>query len=274
MSNFVRNALEKSLVVYEKFSGTNKRYELLDQFMEMVLWCSYDWTSHPTLKIAGIADVEVVILEIFDKHHRSDLSKFDERPFRRIFGKILDKFDSVFNRNKIKANEADKMSRKSDVLIVLADMFKSLSPQKYPGFGFSWLELITSPKFMPNMLSTVPECNTKQKWAKMYELFRELFSFLKENIYENSAESPGLDKFYEGTLKTVTVVLHDFPEFFVLYYFHLVNTLPLYKTGNLRNMILAAFPKKYRMPDPKHEIKHINSTSKFAILDYDAHLKM
>ena len=213
-------------------------------------------------------------MDTLDKHHNSQLTKFDQTPFRRIFGVILDKFDSVFNKASIKADDIEKLNRKKDVLLVLADVFKNIAPLKYPGFAFAWLELITSPQFMPHMLSGAPDNNTKQKCAKMYELFRELFSFLKENIYENSFESPSLDKFYEGVLKTVAVVLHDFPGFFVAYYFHLVNTLPLYKTGNLRNMILAAFPKMYRMPDPKHEIKHIEDTRKFTTLDYDVLLKM
>ena len=38
MSYFVKNALEKSLVAYDRFLGTNNEFTLLDKFLEMVLW--------------------------------------------------------------------------------------------------------------------------------------------------------------------------------------------------------------------------------------------
>lgn len=33
----------------------------------------------------------------------------------------------------------------------------------------------------------------------------------------------------------------------------MINNLPLYKTGIIRNAILAAYPKSLRLPDPKSQ---------------------
>ena len=117
------------------------------------------------------------------------------------------------------------------------------------------------------MLNSRSEYNTQERWFKLQELFNLLFEFLKENIYENSQNSPALERFFEGTLKVSLVVLHDYPEFFCCYYFQFINHLPLYRTGNLRNMILAAYPKNIRLPDPNAEITKFETSS--ALLGQD-----
>ena len=65
------------------------------------------------------------------------------------------------------------------------------------------------------------------------------------------------------------MVLHDYPEFLCFYYFHFINHLPLYRTGNLRNMILAAYPRNMRLPDPAAEITKFEVSS--ALLGQDRH---
>lgn len=261
MSHFVRNALEKSLIAYDKYGPL-----LLDKFIMMILYCSFNWEIHPNLKIADVADVEVVIIEVLDQHHSSKVETFNQNPFKRIFMALLNQFHKQFKMANT-TGEIDKLQRKNDILVVFADIFKKISPLKYPAFAFAWLELISSPCFMPQMLSSNPEFNIQEKWFKMHELFSELFGFLKENIYENSEDSTSLEKFFEGTMKTVAIVLHDYPEFLVHYSFQFINKLPLYRTGNLRNMILAAFPKTFRMPDPKHDITQLPKDTQFTNYD-------
>lgn len=45
------------------------------------------------------------------------------------------------------------------------------------------------------------------------------------------------------------VLLHDFPEFLCEYHFELCNVVPP-SCIQMRNLILSAFPRNMRLPDP------------------------
>lgn len=54
---------------------------------------------------------------------------------------------------------------------------------------------------------------------------------------------------YKGILKMMLVLLHDFPEFLCDYHFSLCDVIPA-TCIQLRNLILSAFPRNMRLPDP------------------------
>ena len=53
----------------------------------------------------------------------------------------------------------------------------------------------------------------------------------------------------QGTLRVLLVLLHDFPEFLCEYHFQLCNVIPP-SCIQMRNLILSAFPRNMRLPDP------------------------
>lgn len=53
----------------------------------------------------------------------------------------------------------------------------------------------------------------------------------------------------QGTLRVLLVLLHDFPEFLCEYHFELCNMIPP-SCIQMRNLILSAFPRNMRLPDP------------------------
>lgn len=55
--------------------------------------------------------------------------------------------------------------------------------------------------------------------------------------------------FYRGTLRTLLVLLHDFPEFLCAYYWSICDAIPS-TCVQLRNLILSAFPRNMYLPDP------------------------
>ena len=63
---------------------------------------------------------------------------------------------------------------------------------------------------------------------------------------------PAIQAFYHATLRVVTVISLDFPDFLSDFHFHFVNSLPDHCI-QLRNIILSATPKKITQPDPFHE---------------------
>jgi CCR4-NOT transcription complex subunit 1 len=56
-------------------------------------------------------------------------------------------------------------------------------------------------------------------------------------------------RLYKGTLKMLLVLLHDFPEFLADYHLSLCEAIPP-PCVQLRNLVLSAFPRSMRLPDP------------------------
>ena len=56
-------------------------------------------------------------------------------------------------------------------------------------------------------------------------------------------------KLHQGTLRVLLVLLHDFPEFLCDYHYGFCDVIPP-NCIQLRNLILSAFPRNMRLPDP------------------------
>lgn len=54
---------------------------------------------------------------------------------------------------------------------------------------------------------------------------------------------------YKGTLRVLLVLLHDFPEFLCDFHFTFCDVIPP-SCIQMRNIILSAFPRNMRLPDP------------------------
>lgn len=53
----------------------------------------------------------------------------------------------------------------------------------------------------------------------------------------------------QGSLRVLLVLLHDFPEFLCDYHFSFCDVIPP-NCIQMRNLILSAFPRNMRLPDP------------------------
>ena len=112
------------------------------------------------------------------------------------------------------------------------------------GFSFAWLELVSHRHFLPNLLLSPGQ----KAWHILHELLMDVFFFLEP--YLKSIElSPGVKKLYEGTLRVLLVLLHDFPSFLASYHLSLCNAIPD-TCVQLRNIVLSATPKDISPPDP------------------------
>ena len=56
-------------------------------------------------------------------------------------------------------------------------------------------------------------------------------------------------RLYRGTLRVLLVLLHDFPEFLCDYHYGFCDVIPP-NCIQMRNLILSAFDRNMRMPDP------------------------
>jgi CCR4-NOT transcription complex subunit 1 len=159
---------------------------------------------------------------------------FTQRPYFRLISNLLIDFNT-FSESK---------ESQFQILILFCQAFKELNPSKFPTFSFAWLELISHRMFMPQLLM-----NKSQKGQEeFHSLLIYLFKFL-EPYMRNSEFTEPLRLLYKGTLKILLVLLHDFSEFLCNYHFSLCDVTPS-TCIQMRNLILSAFPRHMRLPDP------------------------
>lgn len=87
-----------------------------------------------------------------------------------------------------------------------------------------------------------------QGWGMYSTLLIDLFKFLDPFLRNTELGAPVM-ALYKGTLKVLLVLLHDFPEFLCDYHFGFCDEIPP-NCIQMRNLILSAFPRNMRLPDP------------------------
>lgn len=87
-----------------------------------------------------------------------------------------------------------------------------------------------------------------QGWGMYSTLLIDLFKFLDPFLRNTELATPVM-MLYKGTLKVLLVLLHDFPEFLCDYHYGFCDEIPP-NCIQMRNLILSAFPRNMRLPDP------------------------
>lgn len=87
-----------------------------------------------------------------------------------------------------------------------------------------------------------------QGWPHFQRLLVALLRLL-EPYLRNAELTEAVRFLYKGTLRVLLVLLHDFPEFLCEYHFPLCDVVPP-SCIQMRNLILSAFPRNMRLPDP------------------------
>jgi len=130
------------------------------------------------------------------------------------------------------------------LLTAYTQVYLALNPSSVPGFAYGWVQLISRRSFMPHLLLA----KGQKGWPYMHRLLSALLSFLQPFLKSSQLIEP-IKKLYKGTLRVLLVLLHDFPEFLCDFHLSLCDLIPL-NCVQLRNLILSAFPRSMRLPDP------------------------
>jgi CCR4-NOT transcription complex subunit 1 len=125
-----------------------------------------------------------------------------------------------------------------------SQVYLALQPSVVPGFAFAWLQLISHRCFMPQLLLL----KGQKGWPYMHRLVIALLLFLQPFL-KHAQLNDSIRRLYKGTLRVLLVLLHDFPEFLYDYYLSFCDVIPS-TCVQLRNLILSAFPRSMRLPDP------------------------
>jgi CCR4-NOT transcription complex subunit 1 len=160
---------------------------------------------------------------------------FNQRPYFRLLANLL---------HHLNTPDPSLDSNNVDVLMAFGHCFRLLRPSRVPSFCFAWLELIAHRMFMSKLLI----CKSHQCTVLFEHLLVDLLEFMQPYL-RNANLTDSVRMLYKGTLRVLLVLLHDFPEFLCEFHFSFCNVIPP-TCIQMRNLILSAFPRSMRLPDP------------------------
>ncbi|KAI7854467.1 CCR4-Not complex component, Not1-domain-containing protein [Circinella umbellata] len=251
-SLFFRVCIEMSIdrvLKYKQIPGQTPgaAYQLIDAFSKMVVGLiklptennnnnnGSSNNNNNATKVNQFSKVLSVIVLILAQHHEQNRRQFNQRPFLRLFTCLL---------SDLHSSEQQLQSIYLPILTALSNTFHTLQPSYFPGFTFAWLQLISHRLFMPKLLLT----ENQKGWPAFQRLLICLFQFLVPFLRDVELRDT-TRMLYRGTLRILLVLLHDFPEFLCDYHFSFCDVIPS-SCIQLRNLILSAFPRNMRLPDP------------------------
>jgi CCR4-NOT transcription complex subunit 1 len=171
----------------------------------------------------------------YNEKKKNSNDSWDQRPWFRLLLNLL-----------VEMNSPDVLldTLKPATFGIFACSYHLIQPLVLPGFAFAWLELVSHRFFLPNLLLL----ENHKGFEIVHQLIVDIFLFLEPHLRATTL-TPAVKKFYEGTLRVLLVLLHDFPSFLSGYHLSLCNVIPE-KCIQLRNLILSAVPKDINLPDP------------------------
>ena len=180
---------------------------------------------------------------LIDDHEEKKINRkvFDQRPYVRLLSGLMQDLGQLDPKTREPNHTAVPL------LTVYYQLFMLLNPATVPGFAFAWLQLVSSKNFMPQLLQ-IKQAKEEKGWAYMHRLLLSLFVFLQQFL-KNSQLTDAIRRLYKGTLRVLLVLVHDFPEFLCYYQMSFCDVIPA-TCVQLRNLILSAFPRTMRLPDP------------------------
>ena len=203
----------------------------------------------------------VIVRSMMWHHVKSEKSnsKWDQRPWYRLFMNLiidLNKPDPSYEPIRLgilsifgcafhvcQPLVMPGMNHLSFLKFLLLVRYIS-NQTSYLGFAFAWLELVSHRHFLPNLLLV----QGQKAWNIAHQLLTDQLLFLEPFLRRIDLSAP-IKKLYDGTLRVLLVVLHDFPSFLTSYHISFCNVIPE-TCVQLRNIILSATPKGMTTPDP------------------------
>ncbi|XP_052816540.1 CCR4-NOT transcription complex subunit 1-like isoform X2 [Mya arenaria] len=215
-----------------------KCFHTLDAFVRLITLLvkhSGD-TANSVTKINLLNKVLGIVAGVLLQDHEVRKTEFQQLPYHRIFIMLF-----------IELNAPDIILENINfqVLTAFCNTFHVLRPTKAPGFCFAWLELISHRVFVGRMLALTPQ---QRAWGMYAQLLIDLFKFLHPFLRNAELTKP-IHFLYKGTLRVLLVLLHDFPEFLCDYHYAFCDIIST-NCIQMRNLILSAFPRNMRLPDP------------------------
>lgn len=180
-----------------------------------------------------------VARSLLEDHENKKIAKisFDQRPYFRLLSNLSQDLG-------VPDHKSEPNPMICPLLTTYYHIYLALQPTHLPGFAFAWLQLISHRSFMPHLLMV----KGQKCWPHMHRLVIALLVFLQPSL-KAAQLNDSVRRLYKGTLRVLLVLLHDFPEFLCDYHLSFCDVIPA-TCVQLRNLILSAFPRSMRLPDP------------------------
>jgi CCR4-Not complex component, Not1/CCR4-NOT transcription complex subunit 1 CAF1-binding domain/Domain of unknown function (DUF3819)/CCR4-NOT transcription complex subunit 1 TTP binding domain len=247
--------------------GVDRIFELLGDINESdgLNYVLIDWFPSFALSLAKDA---------FNSPEMSSSSSASDTPKFKVFRKAVEAVGKILTEKLNNSSGGDLLSPVisrvfSRLLLQLWSEFVSMKPESgmwisglasqfvrvlgsigpviLPQFSFAWLEVIAHRDVLPKLLSI----RGQRAWLAYGRLLQQPFILMKDLSTGESAAAgnSAMVEFQKGLTRLLLVLLHDFPEFLCNYQHLFVAVLPLNQV-QLRNLVLSAFPKSMKLPDP------------------------
>merc|ERR1719187_399950 len=215
-----------------------KCFHTLDAFVRLIaLLVKHSGDQQNTItKVNLLNKVLGIVAGVLLIDHDVRGTEFHQVPYHRIFIMLF-----------LELNAPDQILETINfqVLTAYCNMLSILRPAKAPGFAYAWLEIVSHRVFIGRILSLTPQ---QKGWPMYAQLLTALFKFLSPFLRTAELAKP-VHRLYRGTLRVLLVLLHDFPEFLCDYHYGFCDVIPP-NCIQMRNLILSAFPRNMRLPDP------------------------
>jgi len=216
-----------------------KCFHTLDAFVRLIaLLVKHSGDQQNTItKVNLLNKVLGIVAGVLLIDHDVRATDFQQVPYHRIFIMLF-----------LELNAPDQILETINfqVLTAYCNMLNILRPAKVaPGFAYAWLEIVSHRVFIGRILSLTPQ---QKGWPMYAQLLTALFKFLSPFLRNAELAKP-VHRLYRGTLRVLLVLLHDFPEFLCDYHYGFCDVIPP-NCIQMRNLILSAFPRNMRLPDP------------------------
>eukprot|EP00475_Leptophrys_vorax_P010508 TRINITY_DN17089_c0_g3_i1.p1 TRINITY_DN17089_c0_g3~~TRINITY_DN17089_c0_g3_i1.p1 ORF type:complete len:1415 (-),score=395.30 TRINITY_DN17089_c0_g3_i1:74-4294(-) len=224
-----RNAAQPSQEIRVEFVDS------LAKFVVVLVKLLQSSPMHGVKNLTVLSSFLGLVSEQVLRDYETNKNLMNQKPYYRLFAALIQ--DLCYPESSLETIEID-------ILMTLGRTFHNLQPARVPVFCFSWLQLVSHRMFMPAVLLTKNSRCLTFFQTLLVDLFKFLERFLRKPELPDS-----ILLLYRGTLRVLLVLLHDFPEFLCEFHFSFCDVIPP-SCIQMRNLILSAFPRNMRLPDP------------------------
>lgn len=247
ITRFFRQATQLCIdLVYRNLNDPNvsaqaaksKVFQWIDAFVRLIaLIVKHSGeTTNSMTKINLLNKILGIVVGVLLQDQEQHGTAFQQLGYHRLFIMLF---------LELSAPEPILESISLSVVTAFCHTYHILRPSMAPGFCYAWLELISHRVFIGRILAMIQQ---QKGWSMYSQLLMDLFKYLAPFLRNAELAKP-VQLLYKGTLRVLLVLLHDFPEFLCDFHFGFCDVIPP-NCIQMRNLILAAFPRNMRLPDP------------------------
>ncbi|KAK0640960.1 CCR4-Not complex component, Not1-domain-containing protein [Cercophora newfieldiana] len=236
---FVRQAMDRSVERFDQHypatGNATESFQAIDALVKMIIIFVTSHEAGSSARASFLDATLSLVVLVLNYHHDRPVQIFSQRAFVRFFAMLL---------IEVSVSEDLIDEDRHHIMLKIARRFYDVRPTLYPGFLYGWTGLISHRGFLPVILSLPNNAG----WGPYTKLLKELLLVLGELI--KPLEVSDLAKeMYQATLKLLTILQHDFPEYLAANHVQLTQSLPAH-ASQLYNMILFASPPSAKLADP------------------------